>query len=262
MNRRDAIRQVRGILALTVGLLACVAVSPVGAQTLNNTFGGLSESSDQPIDIESDVLTVYDAKKYATFKGNVKAVQGTTTLRAAELDVHYIGGANKLTGQGGEPVPVATQPAAGGANGGGDSTQARINKIEARGNVVIISEDDQTTTSDWALYDVPSQLVTVGGNVVLSQGQNVLKGDRLVIDLKTGESRFENTGNAATGGGRIRALFMPKQGNGPGADAKPETPASSSAAGSGEDPAESQPAPAPGGAADDGEPLAIVPEYR
>jgi hypothetical protein len=38
----------------------------------------------------------------------------------------------------------------------------------------------------------------------------VIKGDRLVIDLTTGESRFENTGNPATGG-RIRALFMPKQ---------------------------------------------------
>jgi hypothetical protein len=57
---------------------------------------------------------------------------------------------------------------------------------------------------------LPAQQVTVGGNVVLTQGKNVLKGDRLVIDLTTGESRFENTGNAATGG-RIRALFMPKQ---------------------------------------------------
>jgi len=42
------------------------------------------------------------------------------------------------------------------------------------------------------------------------QGKNVLKGDRLVIDLKTGESRFENRGNTAAGG-RIRALFMPKE---------------------------------------------------
>jgi hypothetical protein len=58
---------------------------------------------------------------------------------------------------------------------------------------------------------VPAQLVTVGGNVVLTQGQNVLKGDRLVIDLKTGESRFENPGNT-TAGGRIRALFVPKAG--------------------------------------------------
>ena len=46
--------------------------------------------------------------------------------------------------------------------------------------------------------------------MVLTQGKNVLKGDRLVIDLKTGESRFENTGNTASGG-KIRALFMPSQ---------------------------------------------------
>ena len=95
--------------------------------------------------------------------------------------------------------------------GGQKGTQ--ISKIEARGEVVITSDQDQTTTSDWALYDVPAQMVTVGGNVVLMQGKNVLKGDRLVIDLKTGESRFENKGNTAAGG-RIRALFMPE-------DAKP-----------------------------------------
>jgi lipopolysaccharide export system protein LptA len=52
----------------------------------------------------------------------------------------------------------------------------------------------------------------VGGNVVLTQGENVLKGDRLVIDLKTGQSRFENTATSNAGGGRIRALFMPKGG--------------------------------------------------
>ena len=60
----------------------------------------------------------------------------------------------------------------------------------------------------------------MGGNVVLTQGENVLKGDRLVIDLKTGESRFENSGNEAAGG-RIRALFMPKEGAKKGKGAKP-----------------------------------------
>ena len=100
------------------------------------------------------------------------------------------------------PTPEAAPAAQSGGN-------AQITKIEAKGDVVITSDKDQTTTSDWALYDLPAQLVTVGGNVVLTQGENVLKGDRLVIDLKTGESRFENTGNTAAGG-RIRALFMPK----------------------------------------------------
>jgi lipopolysaccharide export system protein LptA len=247
-------------------------LAPPGvAQTLSNTFGGLSESSDQPIDIESDVLMVYDAQKYAKFKGNVKAVQGTTTLRARELDVHYVGGGDRLTGKTEEPAaPVKTAGA--GAKAEGDKG-TQITKIEAKGDVIVTSEDDQTTTSDWALYDVPAQLVTVGGNVVLTQGQNVLKGDRLIIDLKTGESRFENKGNT-TAGGRIRALFMPKQGatgggerTGDGASdeakpadsadgdkpeaAKPAKPKSASDAGA-------KPSPPP----EDSAPIEIMPEYR
>jgi lipopolysaccharide export system protein LptA len=194
--------------------LALLLAAPLAAQTLTNSFGGLTESSKDPIDIESDVLVVHDKQKYATFKGNVKAVQGTTTLRAKELNVHYVGGDNLATGakkEGGDQTAPATKVAdAQGGGGAAAKKDAQITKIEAKGEVVITSEDDQTTTSDWAIYDLPAQQVTVGGNVVLTQGKNVLKGERLVIDLTTGESRFENTGNAATGG-RIRALFMPKQ---------------------------------------------------
>src|SRR5262249_27852850 len=106
-----------GLVTLALGLLLA---APVFAQTLTNSFGGLSKSSKDPIDIESDVLVVHDSQKYATFKGNVKAVQGTTTLRARELDVHYTGGGDKLlTGQdqnqdkkeGGEQAAVEAKPA-------------------------------------------------------------------------------------------------------------------------------------------------------
>ena len=125
----------------------------------------------------------------------------------------------------------ASQPAQTAATGsaprrqtGGGSrrrqTALRSPRSRPRATSSSTATQDQTTTSDWALYDVPAQLVTVGGNVVLTQGQNVLKGDRLVIDLKTGESRFENPGNT-TAGGRIRALFMPKAQD---AKASPTTP--------------------------------------
>ncbi|MGC1344815.1 MAG: LptA/OstA family protein [Methyloceanibacter sp.] len=204
-----------GAVAIVIGVFAA---SPVHAQTMSNSFGGLSKNSGEPINIESDVLVVHDAQKYATFKGNVKAVQGTTTLRSRELDVHYVGSSSDNLTKGPDttgPTPAtATKPGDPKPAGGADASNGtQISKIEARGEVVITSDQDQTTTSDWALYDVPAQLVTVGGNVVLMQGKNVLKGDRLVIDLKTGESRFENPGDTGTGG-RIRALFMPK-------DAKP-----------------------------------------
>ncbi len=259
------IRQASFVVGLAAILLALGGAGPLSAQTLTNAFGGLSENSSDPIDIEADLLTVYDAKKKATFKGNVKVVQGATTLLAAELDVYYIGGTEKFTGEEAEVISAADKGAKPDEKEG---PEAQISKIEARGSVVIKTADDQTTTSDWALYDVSSQLVTVGGNVVLSQGQNVLKGDQLIIDLKTGESRFENTGASGTGG-RVRALFMPSQGNAtkpadakrkksktpgkPEKSSKSKKPVASTAA-SGEASAPAKQAPS--------EPLPIMPEFR
>lgn len=233
-HSRLASRLVRAIVGASALAVALSPAMPAAAQTLTNKFGGLSGDSKEPIDIESDVLVVHDKQKLATFKGNVKAVQGPTTLRASELDVHYIGGdrlgtgasesASETASNAAPAVPATEGSPASGATAKKGDDGSQITKIEAKGNVIITSQDSQTTTSDWALYDVPSQLVTVGGNVVLTQGENVLKGDRLVIDLRTGQSRFENTANSAAGG-RIRAIFMPKGGLGKGTkpgDAKPD----------------------------------------
>lgn len=152
----------------------------------------LSSSQGKPIDIEADTLTVADREHTALFKGNVHALQGDMTLRSRELQVDYTGDAQS----------------AGTATDSTDGTQ--ITKISARGRVLINSnKQDQTSTSDWAVFDMPRQTVTIGGNVVLSQGENVIKGDRLVIDLKTGQSRFENEGNLSNGQ-RVRGLFRPK----------------------------------------------------
>jgi lipopolysaccharide export system protein LptA len=253
------------LLAAGAAALCLLAAAPAPAQTMTNAFGGFSKNSNEPIDIESDVLVVHDAQKYATFKGNVKAVQGTTTLRSRELDVHYVGSGSDSLAKGPDTTGSTPAPTTGGAAGTGDAKPSgvglgtnngtQISKIEARGEVVITSDQDQTTTSDWALYDVPAQLVTVGGNVVLMQGKNVLKGDRLVIDLKTGESRFENRGNTAAGG-RIRALFMPKEAK-PGDDSsKSDTSGGGKSAEKSADTGGSEKAAAPAAAA---EPAADTP---
>jgi lipopolysaccharide export system protein LptA len=182
--------KVTAAVALSAAAWLCFApLSASVAQTVSNNFGGFSRNSNAPIDIESDTLEVQDAKKLAIFKGNVKAVQAGMTLRSKELHVKYAG----------EP----------GSTGGGSS----ITTIDAKGKVVITTEDDQTATSNWARFDVKSQTVTIWGDVVLSQGENVIKGDRLVIDLKTNRSRFENQGDVATGKRpRVRMLVIPNKG--------------------------------------------------
>ena len=107
---------------------APVAAAATGAAT--GTFGAFSKNSNQPIDIESDTLVVHDREQYATFMGNVKAVQGTTTLRSKELKVHYVGGAaDSLTGAGPKPAAAAA-PAAPRA----PRPRPRVNKRPPRPN--------------------------------------------------------------------------------------------------------------------------------
>lgn len=192
---------------------ACLfAAPPASAQMFTEKFGGFSKSTE-PIDIESDSLEVRDQDKVAIFKGNVKAAQGKTTLRARELRVSYSGDAG-VAASDGEKAAVADKPAGDakqpdGKRKGKDKPSTQITKIEAKEKVLVTIEQDQTATSDWAIFDVKAQTVTIGGNVVLSQGGNVIKGDRLVIDLKTSQSRFET---GAGGPARVKGVFMPKQG--------------------------------------------------
>jgi lipopolysaccharide export system protein LptA len=198
----------RGCAALIGWLLLCGTSGALAQDSLGSNFGAFSSDSDEPINIESDVLEVYDGKKLAIFKGKVKAVQGKTTINSDELDVHYEGGSS-VTGQA-EGAASAAQPAQeAGKSGGGQSSDTQVTKIMARGDVHIITEPDQEATSEWALFDVAAQTVTIGGNVVLSQGDNVIKGDRLIIDLATGQSRFEHTATSENQP-RIRGVFMPK----------------------------------------------------
>jgi len=164
------------------------------AQSVATNFGGFSGNSNEPIDIEADTLEVQDAKRIAIFSGNVKAVQGKMTMRSKRLKVKYSGEQAGAAGAAGEKKSGATQ----------------ITSITAEGKVLIESGDNQTATSDWALFDVIKQTVTIGGNVVLSQGENVIKGDQLVIDLKTNRSRFVNRGDPSKRK-RVRGLFMPKK---------------------------------------------------
>lgn len=198
------------VSALAVAAGLCLVASPTAAQSVTDSFAGFSTSSNEPINIESDTLEVRDAEKIAIFRGNVMAEQSGMTLRARELLVNYTGD-DEQSGSGG----------------------SQITKITAEGKVLIVTDSEQTATSDWANFDVASQTVVIGGNVVLSQGENVIKGDRLVIDLTTGRSRFENEGQPAAGQ-RVRGLFKPrKSGEDPArraADTGPPLPAGGTAA--------------------------------
>jgi len=194
-----------GPLMLSGYLLGAVILGPsisgglvdsARAQDIASTFETFQGSTDELIAVDANMLEIDDKAKQAIFKGNVVARQGDFSLKARELAMHYTG-----------------QPAADVASESGDSGEGeggRITRIEARGKVLVSKEDELTATSDWADFDVQAQMVTIGGNVVLSQNENVLRGDRLVIDIKSGKTRLEVDGDP--GEQRIRGLFRPNQG--------------------------------------------------
>ena len=71
--------------------LAAMGVGDAAAQSavkgVPNAMQGFSQNRDQPIQIEAASLEMRDKKKEATFAGNVKVVQGDTTMTSKSLVV-------------------------------------------------------------------------------------------------------------------------------------------------------------------------------
>src|SRR6516164_306948 len=92
-----------------------------------------------------------------------------------------------------------------------------IRRIEARGAVTVTTKD-QSASGDLGIYDLKTKTITLSGNVVVSQGQNVIHGERVVVDTETGNARVESGSAGATAGsggsGRVRALIQPGKGQG------------------------------------------------
>jgi len=184
--------------ALALVLLAANDAHAQGAVSgVPNAMQGFSQNRDQPIQIEAASLEMRDKKKEATFSGNVKVVQGDTTMKSKSLVVFY---------DQSSPAPApASQKAAKGTpmqsatpGPGGSSS---IKRLEAHGNVVV-TQKDQVVTGETAVFDTKSNLITMLGGVVLTQGKNVLRGDRLLVDMTTGVSRVESDS------GRVQGLFQ------------------------------------------------------
>nr|WP_244548822.1 LptA/OstA family protein [Bradyrhizobium canariense] len=197
-------------------LLAGDARAQSAVQGVPNAMQGFSQNRDQPIQIEAATLEMRDKKKEATFSGNVKVVQGDTTMTSKTLVVFYDSsspaaaagapGANAKAPAKSAPTPSAPIQSATPGPGGSSS----IRRLEARGNVVV-TQKDQVVTGETAVFDTKTNLVTMLGGVVLTQGKNVLRGDRLMVDMTTGVSRVESDS------GKVQGLFISSgQGGGPG----------------------------------------------
>ncbi len=168
-----------------VGFVVCAASLPVTpGWSQSKPLSGLD--TDKPIEISADSLEVKQDENIAIFTGNVDALQGDIRLRASQLTVHY------RSGEGGEA----------GVNA--------ISRIDASGSVFITS-GRETAQGETGVYDVENSLITLIQNVVLTRGENVIRGNRLVLDLVTGQTRVDGGESGPRSGGRVRSLFVPKR---------------------------------------------------
>lgn len=159
-----------------------------------NALQGFATNKDQPVQIEAAALEVRDKEKKAVFTGNVVVTQGDTVMKCEELHVFYDQddpkGTAKASPKGG--AMKAAQPGPGG--------RQSIRRLEARRNVRVTTKD-QTATGALGVFEMKTNTITLSGGVVIAQGENVLKGDRLVVDLTTSFARVE------AGSGRVQGLF-------------------------------------------------------
>jgi lipopolysaccharide export system protein LptA len=203
--------------ALAFALIASGDVVAQGAMSgVPNAMQGFSQNRDQPIQIEAASLEMRDKKKEATFAGNVKVVQGDTTMTSKSLVVYYDSGADAPS-----PAPSVAKgsksgsmPAASPGPGGSSS----IRRLEAKGSVVV-TQKDQVVTGETAIFDTRANLITMMGGVVLTQCKNVLKGDRLKVDMTTGVSRVESDS------GKVQGMFIQGESCGSGSGGSKQAPA-------------------------------------
>ena len=156
----------RALLALLVTAVAAHAAEA----GVPNPFSGMGGDSDKPISIQADSTVADINGETATYRGNVHVVQGDLRLRSDTLAIR--------------------------------AQKGTISRIEANGNVVVASTQGQATGAN-AIYDVSKRVVTLTGKVVLTNGQNVMRGSTLVVNLASGQA------NLTSPTGRVEGLFVP-----------------------------------------------------
>jgi lipopolysaccharide export system protein LptA len=187
-------------IALALPLLAVAAGGAVAQQEKKQAspFQGFSSDNGKPVDVNSDSLEVYQNEQKAIFVGNVVAVQGDSTLKTPRLVVYYentnAAGANGDDKAGASP-DAGKPEAAPAKTSTAPSSQSSIKRLEASGGVVVTSQD-QKATGDNGVFDMATNTAVLTGNVVMTQGANVVRGKELHVDLKTGLAKVSGGTNA------------------------------------------------------------------
>lgn len=144
-----------------------------------------SNSTRGPIEISADQLEVRQPDQVAIFTGNVLAVQGDLNLKSDRMTVYYRAGDENTEGK------------------------ESVSRIDVDGNV-FLNNPSETASGSKGIYDVDKNEIRLLGDVTLTRGSNVLKGNALIYNMDTGKSVLANEKNSGPNT-RVRALFVPEK---------------------------------------------------
>lgn len=154
---------------LTAAVVALTLATGAATAQTARTSGPLS---GQPVMVGADGGEISDGANFA-LTGRAEVTQGDNRLRA-----------NTIVGRGQDGV---------------------LAEVTASGEVYYVTPNE-TIRGDRAVYTVANATIVVSGDVILTQGRNVLTGGRLTYNVDTGVARMDGGGRAQ---GRIQGVFYP-----------------------------------------------------
>lgn len=151
-------------LRLAALAFAILIGGPAPAQT-DLALGGLNADPDAPVEITADGLTVDQDSGRAVFAGNVVIGQGDLRIAAGRVEVIY------------------------------DEQTGDISSLSASGGVTIATATEAAESAE-ADYDLTTGILSLSGDVLLTQGPGALSADRMTVNLSDGTARM--VGNVRT----------------------------------------------------------------
>lgn len=164
----------KGTLAILLAAGIFAAAGLAQQQTL--TKGMVNPNA--PIDLSADATSYDQNSGMLVYTGNVIVHQGEVKMRANAMKAKLVG--------------------------------SKPSHIYADGRVVIDAPSG-VATGDNGVYDIDPRIITLTGHVVLTKDKNVMRGQKLVVNLISGQATLDG-GQGKTG--RVQALFTPNNGGG------------------------------------------------
>lgn len=178
------------VLAALIAAATTLTVGPAAAQ--------LAQGKG-PVDVTADSQDYTNSSCVNVWRGNVEALQENARLRTDLLKAFF-----------------ESKSKAGSSN----QSCGDLVRMEAQGAIYYVTPQ-QRVHGDNAIYEAASDTLTMTGDVVAVQGQNVIRGQKMIINTKTGEGHMVGAATGRNQPNRVRGVFYPKQSSTADAGATP-----------------------------------------